>query len=504
MKRYLLFVLLLLLGLNTYAQENGYVTQIISDVKIDSLMKTVKELSGNVPVMVGGTQYTIVSRYKNSATNNVAANYIKQRLQNYGLTVYDQNFSSTGRNVYAVKQGQVYPDKKYIICAHYDDMPSGSTAPGADDNASGVAAVIEAARLLKEFNTEYTVVFALFDEEEQGLIGSDYFANQAYSNNEQILGVFNADMIAYDGNGDGRTNIHTKSVGNSVALANTMVSINTNYSIGLLTPIYNPGDPYSDHASFWYKGYSAILLIEDDRGNDFHPYYHTVNDRIDYFNLTFFEKCSKLMVGTLTNYVGVQGVVPVELISFNSVINESSIELNWSTATETNNQGFDIEKSNDNLNWRKIGFVEGNSTTTQINNYSFNDNYPSNGINYYRLIQHDYDGTEQTLGLVSANYIITSSYQLAQNYPNPFNPSTVIRYSIPSECNVSIKVFDILGNEITELVNEDKSMGSYEVEFNSSSLTKNISSGVYFYRLTAVDKFSGKGFVETKRMMMVK
>ena len=171
---------------------------IINQTNIDSLTFFVEELSGEVQTIIGGSPYTIVSRHKNNPSNDKAADYIKQKLESYGLTAYDQWWSGTGRNVYATQPGTLYPNKKYIICAHYDDMPSGSVAPGADDNASGTAAVLEAARIFTQYASKYTIIYALWDEEEQGLIGSAYYAQQAAIAGDSIMGVINMDMIAWD------------------------------------------------------------------------------------------------------------------------------------------------------------------------------------------------------------------------------------------------------------------------------------------------------------------
>ena len=149
MKKFLLLMMMILGIQSSINSQSPTIQNIINSTNIDSLTYFVKELSGEVSTIIGGSPYTIVSRNKNNASNNMAANYIKQKLDSYGLVTYDQWWSGTGRNVYGVQLGSQYPNKKYIICAHYDDMPSGTTAPGADDNASGTAAVIEAARILR-------------------------------------------------------------------------------------------------------------------------------------------------------------------------------------------------------------------------------------------------------------------------------------------------------------------------------------------------------------------
>jgi acetylornithine deacetylase/succinyl-diaminopimelate desuccinylase-like protein len=227
-----LLVISLLLTGSVYSQ-NTTVQQVINSVNIDTLIYFVRELSGDVQTTIGGQPYTILSRHKNQPGNDKSADYIKERLQYYGLTAVDQWWSSTGRNVYASQTGTDFPNRYFIICAHYDDMPSGTTAPGADDNASGTAAVLEAARILTQYSFPFTIMYALWDEEEQGLIGSAYFANQASAAGDSILGVINLDMIAYDSNNDGKFEIHTRSVGTSLELKDEILDVNTTYNIGI-------------------------------------------------------------------------------------------------------------------------------------------------------------------------------------------------------------------------------------------------------------------------------
>ncbi|HEX9251517.1 MAG TPA: M28 family peptidase [Ignavibacteriaceae bacterium] len=298
MKKFLLLFIVSIFILQTNVlPQSPVVQQIINSVNQDSLIYFVRELSGNVPTIINGTSQTILSRNKNQPGNALAETYIKQKLQYYGLTTSIQSFSTTGKNVYAVQPGTEFPNKKYIICAHYDDMPTGTTAPGADDNASGTAAVIEAARIFSQYSFPFTIVYALWDEEEQGLIGSEYYATQAANAGDSILGVINLDMIAYDGNGDGNADVHNSAVANTSTLKDKMLEVNLVYGINLDLDVV-PSQPYSDHASFLNHGYGAILLIEDD--NDFHPQYHTVNDNLSYYNQPYYVKMSKLAFGTLS------------------------------------------------------------------------------------------------------------------------------------------------------------------------------------------------------------
>lgn len=500
MKKFLQVVLISVLLQGVSLPQESVIQTIINETNLDSLIYFVKELSGEVPTNIGGAQYTIISRHKNQPGNDKAAEYIKQKLQGYGLTVYDQWFSTTGRNVYAVQPGTVYPNKKYIICAHYDSYTLSQTiAPGADDNASGTAAVIESARILSKYLADYTIIYALWDEEEQGLVGARYYAQQAFNTGDSIMGVVNLDMIAWDSNNNNVAEIHTRSTGTSIFLKDKMVEINNLYSTGLTFAIKNPGSTYSDHAAFWERGYGAILLIEDN--NDFNAYYHSTNDKVQYFNQPYYLKMSKAAIGTFSTLANVTTIVPVELYAFTaSAVNETAV-LEWITSTELNNLGFEVERSiPQSGSFVTIGFVEGKGTATETNYYSFTDRNLTAGKYYYRLKQVDFDGKFEYSPTVEVD-ITANEFVLMQNYPNPFNPITKIKFTIPavtlSEVEgsfVSLKIFDILGNETAVLVNEEKPAGNYEVIFDASSL----SSGTYFYRLQAGD------FIQTKKLVLMK
>jgi photosystem II stability/assembly factor-like uncharacterized protein len=196
------------------------------------------------------------------------------------------------------------------------------------------------------------------------------------------------------------------------------------------------------------------------------------------------------------------GGIPVELISFTAEFFKSKIELIWSTATETNNSGFEILRSTKENNWNKIGFVPGHGTTTETQHYSFTDNDVSPGKYQYKLKQIDYDGTFEYSQIVEVEIPFVNEFSLSQNYPNPFNPVTKIKYSIPyvetrhasSLQIVTLKIYDLLGREVATLVNEEKPAGEYEVEFDAGILP----SGIYFYQLKAGQ------YSETKKMILLK
>jgi Secretion system C-terminal sorting domain/BNR/Asp-box repeat len=192
--------------------------------------------------------------------------------------------------------------------------------------------------------------------------------------------------------------------------------------------------------------------------------------------------------------------VPVEFTEFTASALSGSVLLKWKTATEINNLGFEIERSqlNDSdingNNFRLVGFVRGNGTTTEINNYSFNDEDLASGVYKYRLKQIDFDGSFNYSDIVEVNFIATDDFRLEQNYPNPFNPSTTISYQLPQTEFVTVKIFDAIGNEIETIVKEIKQAGVHEVNFDATKL----SSGLYLYRIDAGT------FHKSKKMLLVK
>jgi hypothetical protein len=193
------------------------------------------------------------------------------------------------------------------------------------------------------------------------------------------------------------------------------------------------------------------------------------------------------------------GIVPVELTSFTASALNGAVNLNWSTATETNNAGFEVQRKVGGGEFASVAFVEGKGTTTQIQSYTFTDNGLSNGTYTYRLKQVDLDGTFEYSSEVEADVSTPSVFTLNQNYPNPFNPSTAINFSLAVDSKVSLKVFDVLGQEVANLVNTNIAAGSHTVNFDASSLN----SGVYFYQIEA-NGIDGTNFSSVKKMMLTK
>jgi hypothetical protein len=195
----------------------------------------------------------------------------------------------------------------------------------------------------------------------------------------------------------------------------------------------------------------------------------------------------------------IDNAVPVELVAFNAEIVDGNVVLNWSTATEINNNGFQIERSIHSLqssvsNWESKGFVSGKGTTTEKTFYSFKDKNEKPGTYLYRLKQVDFDGTFSYSNEVEIEVTGPKEFALYQNYPNPFNPSTTIKFALLVKTNLTLNVYNTLGEKVAEIFKGEMEEGYHEIMFNASGL----SSGIYFY------KIESENFNSTKKMTLIK
>lgn len=297
-------------GIPCAQSQETDITQIISAVNSDSLMVSVRRLSGATPIQTGGTEQTIRSRNKHYAGNDLAADYLASKLANWGLDVENQWFSDTGRNVIGIQTGHRYPDQKYILCAHYDSMPDSAVSPGADDNASGVAAVLEAARILAQRSLNFSVVYALWDEEEYGFYGSLAYATRAASQHESILGVINLDMIGWDGNNDQQMIFDVGENIDQNDLYDMALGVIGRHHIELQANT-TAGPIMSDQRPFREAGFQA-LGIHEYFWTDTNTFYHSTEDKAIHLNQDYFRSCTQLAVGTLASLAMGDILVAVE------------------------------------------------------------------------------------------------------------------------------------------------------------------------------------------------
>jgi|GEM_PF-1404237 len=206
-----------------------------------------------------------------------------------------------------------------------------------------------------------------------------------------------------------------------------------------------------------------------------------------------------------TAWLGEGGVyVPVELTSFTANVVDRSVVLNWITATEINNQGFEIERASSltttgQEDWATIGFVPGFGTTTEPKSYSHTDQSATSGTYYYRLKQIDFDGSFTYSGVAEVEVSLPTVFSLEQNYPNPFNPATTIEFSLPADAQVKVSVYNLVGEKAAEVASGNFAAGTHKVNFSANTLT----SGIYFYRIDAVG-VNGNTFSSIGKMTLLK
>jgi hypothetical protein len=200
-----------------------------------------------------------------------------------------------------------------------------------------------------------------------------------------------------------------------------------------------------------------------------------------------------------------EGVIPVELTNFNALFvkDQNIVRLEWSTRSESNNYGFEIQRSEDGEHFDNIGFVKGNGTTSTFQTYCFFDSNPVFETNYYRLKQVDFDGSVQYSNIIRVTLSLPSNYKLSQNYPNPFNPETTIEYTLLQPGKVDLTIYNKKGKEIRELVQESKPAGYFSTKWDSRNNDgKKSASGIYIYQIEI--KTQDLSFVDSKKMILMK
>ncbi len=247
--------------------------------------------------------------------------------------------------------------------------------------------------------------------------------------------------------------------------------------------------------------YETIAVIQGSSTNTFID--STVTDSSIYtYRVGLFEAGWLVYSNEATAYVFPP--IPVELIKFEGQSYNSGARLNWITATETNNRGFEIDRRETlekSSQWEIVSFIKGNGTTAETKTYSYIDKNLPAGNYQYRLKQIDFDGSFNYSGIIEVSIDSPGDFSLAQNYPNPFNPVTNLSYVIGHSSFVTLKVYDVLGNEAAVLVNGERPAGRYTIKFDGS----NLSSGIYFYRIKAVSLNGSSGdFTAVKKLILLK
>lgn len=288
------------------------VSRMISAVTQETINSYISGLSGETPLLVAGSSYTLTTRHTTSGTPlEKASQYVFEQLQGAGLETIFNPWSYSpyaNRNVVGELKGVSRPEEIVLLTAHLDDMPKSGLAPGADDNASGCAALLTAASIMSRHRFQRTIRFVFFTGEEQGMYGSERYAEAVAG--EKIAAVINLDMIGYD-NANGPTHrLHIRKPANpgytaDLEIATTFQEVINSYGLaGSLQPIISAyGESASDHSSFWHRGFAAIFVIEDD-WDDFNPRYHTSADKLQYLNLPYCTALVKASLGATAHLAG--------------------------------------------------------------------------------------------------------------------------------------------------------------------------------------------------------
>lgn len=294
------------------------IPDLLVQIQAQTLLGYVSALSGATPVSIGSppVSRTITTRYSDSPQIEWAAEYVLEYYRSLGISVEVQRYAPEGfpdkswPNVIAEIPGAVHPDQIVLICAHLDDTSTDTMdAPGADDNASGTAAVMAAAAIMRQYEFENTVRFAHFTGEEQMLYGSKAYAQSARARGDNIVAVLNLDMIAWDSPPTPTADIYSNTDAGSQAIAAAWSDAVATYSLPLEPVVNMESMRGSDHASFWDAYYPAVLVIED-YGGDFNPYYHSPNDTIAAFNVDYFVAMTRASLATLARYANLQPLPP--------------------------------------------------------------------------------------------------------------------------------------------------------------------------------------------------
>lgn len=283
----------------------GMVNQLTSA----TLTEYVGQLSGEQPATIGGEPYTILTRYTpTSQPIQKATRFVYEHLQALGLPVgYDYyilpGWNLEKRNVIAQQTGDEQAQRIYLLTAHLDSTSQDpyNWAPGADDNASGTAAVMAIADILSQYHFDCTLRYILFTGEEQGLRGSIAYANDVVALGENVEAVLNLDMLGYNTLGTAPTiELHTRpDNARDLAIANLFADAVAAYNINLIPQILPDRLSFSDHAPFWDRGYTAILAIED--WDDHTPYYHRTTDQLGNLNMAYYTQFAKAALATFAH-----------------------------------------------------------------------------------------------------------------------------------------------------------------------------------------------------------
>jgi hypothetical protein len=452
---------------------------------------------GNNDLAVTNHYSSYVSILKNNGTGIFAiSSSIEVGSQPYGITTSDLDGDGdldlavtnyTSHNISILKNnGEGIFTQSSIIPA--ESYPHGITSADLDGDGDIDLAV----------NAWQTGIIYIFKNSGNGAFTQSSGLNIGYS----IYDITSAD---FDGDGDidlASTNYTTGNVSILINISPPLLSSPANNSIGIICPVVFSWNKSLGAGNFKFQLATDSLfnniIINDStlQGTDTVKSVTELNPAPMYFWRMYSKSANGFSLCSETwRFDGTS--LPVELISFNAIVEKNNVKLNWKTGSEINNRGFDIERKIISANeWEKITFITGKGNSSSLTHYLFEDKKLNTGKYIYRLKQIDFNGNFE-YHMLNEDVKISppEEFTLSQNYPNPFNPSTKIDFTLPANNRVTLKIYDITGREILVLLNNEfKTADYYTVNVNGNILA----SGVYFYRIQA-----GK-FIEVKKMVLLK
>ncbi len=278
-------------------------------VTSQALSDRIAELSGERSADTGSDMVTLATRYTFAAGVRDAERHLYQRYVDLDLPVAYTTWSyggHSGHNVVAEIRGTIHPERIWLVGGHFDDTSESpyTRAPGADDNASGIAATLVIVDILRSHRFSDTIRFVHFSAEEQGHWGSQAYARGLYTAGAQVMGFIDLDMIGWDSDGDRTVEIHSGTRSNSVSLASRFTAANQRYGQGLRLEVKSASaSRFSDHSSFWDYGYPAFMVIEnffdDTILRDRNPWYHKTGDLLSRVNLDYAVRTTRTALAML-------------------------------------------------------------------------------------------------------------------------------------------------------------------------------------------------------------
>ncbi len=491
-----------------------------------------------------GTRYCIADNHELVATSIASA------FEKYGLQTTMHPFPFWDEpmwNIEATQHGARYPDSYVIICGHFDsnsEIPMHS-APGADDNGTGVAAVLTAAEILSRYTFEYSIRYICFDNEELGLVGSRLYANLARRRGIDIVGVLNFDMVGYWKPGmekdlEIETDHASKWLAEAIINAAELYT-DTQYEMHVYDDAW-----WADHWYFWRSGYAAVTHggAYDWFADDFNPYYHTSQDRLEHLDPGFTVGNIKVGVASLATLAG---YVPTRAVSFDirpgSCPNPFNPESRGAVpalvlgSADVDVHDIDISSLRvaGSVAPSKLRVADMASALRNDGGHPCADMFPD-GIDDLRMEISTEDiaavlgpvavGKEVSLRLTGRladgtriegedEVVIVGgdgrasvalgteppvSFTLHQNIPNPFTPTTSIRFDVPSAVGVvTLRIYDVSGRLVRTLADGAIPQGRKTVVWDGlNDAGAPVAAGVYFCRLT------GPGLTQTRKMMLLK